>query len=415
MINTPKSMRLQIGIFGRTNVGKSSFLNMIANQDVAITSAVPGTTTDIVEKHIELLPVGPVTLIDTGGIDDKTNLSQARLNKTNKVIITVDIAVIIAEINKWTGYEENLIKVFLKHNIPYIVVINKIDRETLKPQFLKSVRNHTTNNLFVSAINEKERNQYIESFKGTLLRILPNEFLNKKPLLGDILPKSGVCVMIVPIDNEAPKGRLILPQVQAIRDVLDNDAITLVVKETDYKEALKKLKEPPSLVICDSQVVKIMVDETPENVPCTTFSILFSRFKGDLTEEVKGLNALKDIRKNDRVLIAEACSHHPNEDDIGRVKIPNWLEKYLGFLPNISISAGRDYPDNINNFSLIIHCGGCMLTRSEKLVRIEKAKLSGVPITNYGILISHMHGVLDRVLSPFPTALEVYEHITGNS
>jgi [FeFe] hydrogenase H-cluster maturation GTPase HydF len=255
------------------------------------------------------------------------------------------------------------------------------------------------------------RGQYIETFKGTLLRVLPSEFSQKKPLLSDILPKYGVCIMIVPIDNEAPKGRIILPQVQAIRDALDSGAISMVVKETEYEIALGKLKDPPSLVICDSQVVKQMVEETPPEIPCTTFSILFSRYKGDLVEEVRGLVALKSLKKDDKILIAEACSHHPNEDDIGRVKIPNWLKDFLGFKPNISVSAGRDYPDTIKNYDLIIHCGGCMLTRNEKLVRIEKAKMAGVPITNYGIMISHIHGVLRRVLSPFPAALKEYNNI----
>jgi len=408
MINTPSSLRLQIGIFGRTNVGKSSFLNMLSNQDVAITSSVPGTTTDKVEKHMELLPIGPVTLIDTAGINDSTELSKERLNRTNLVINSVDIAVLIIEINKWNSYEEILVNRFKENHIPHIIIINKIDTGNLNPQFIDSIQNHSEFFLYISATDEKTRYQNVESFKGILLKILPSGFSNKKPLLGDILPRYGVCIMIVPIDNEAPKGRLILPQVQSIRDSLDSDAMSLVVKETAFKEALDKLNDPPSLVICDSQVVKQMVDETPPEVQCTTFSILFSRYKGDLVEEVKGLVALKSIKTEDRILIAEACSHHPNQDDIGRVKIPNWLEKHLGFKPNISVSAGKDYPDIIKNYNLIIHCGGCMLTRKEKMVRIEKAKLAGVPITNYGILISHLQGVLDRVLSPFPNALEEY-------
>jgi [FeFe] hydrogenase H-cluster maturation GTPase HydF len=366
MINTPKSMRLHIGIFGRTNVGKSSFLNMLANQDVAITSLVPGTTTDIVEKHMELLPIGPVTLFDTAGVNDSTDLSKERLSRTNKVIHNADVAVLVVEVNKWNSYEEILLKQFHENKIPHVIIVNKTDTENPNSQFLKAVKNHTAYSLFISTTDEKSRNQYIELFKGTLLKILPSEFAIKKPLLSDILPKEGVCLMIVPIDNEAPKGRLILPQVQAIRDALNSDAMSLVVKETGYKTALDKLKDLPALVVCDSQVVKQMVDETPDNVPCTTFSILFSRYKGDLLEQVKGLAALKGLKKEDKVLIAEACTHHPNQDDIGRVKIPNWLNEYLGFKPNISVSSGRDYPDNINNFSMIIHCGGCMLTRNEK-------------------------------------------------
>lgn len=414
MINTPKSLRIQIGIFGRTNVGKSSFLNMLANQEIALTSEIPGTTTDVVEKHMELLPIGPVTLHDTGGIDDKTNLSNGRRNKANKVMDIVDVAVIVTETNKWTHYEQNLVKVFNDHNTPFVIVVNKIDISKPSIQFLKSLWNYTKNVILVSTISESNRNKYIESFKGGLLKCLPSGYIFEKPLLGDLVAKYGLCVMIVPIDNEAPKGRIILPQVQAIRDALDNDAMSLIVKDTEYKVALEKLSNDPNIVICDSQVVDKMVAETPPNVLCTTFSILFARYKGDLFEEVKGLDALRDLTPDDHILIAEACSHHPNSDDIGRVKIPGWLEDHLGFLPKIEFSAGRDYPDNLRDYKLVIHCGGCMLTRNEKQVRIEKAKLMGVPITNYGILISHLHGVLERVLSPFPKALDLYKQIISS-
>lgn len=411
MNKTPKSLRLHIGIFGRTNVGKSSFLNMIANQEVALTSEIPGTTTDVVEKHMELLPIGPVTFLDTGGIDDQTNLAEGRLSRTNKAIESSDIAVLITESNIWTQYEQSLVRNFDQHNKPYIIVVNKIDLGEPNLQFLKSLKNHTNNILFISTIDNRKQNQYIESFKGILLKNLPSEHESEKQLLGDLIPKYGVCVMIVPIDKEAPKGRIILPQVQAIRNTLDNEAISMVVKDTEYKHALDRLKDEPNLVVCDSQVVDKMVSETPLSVPCTTFSILFARFKGDLNEEVRGLKALNSLRKEDKILIAEACSHHPNEDDIGRVKIPKWLISYLGFMPKISVSSGRDYPEDINKYKLIIHCGGCMLTRNEKQVRIEKARLAGVAITNYGIIISHLHGVLNRVLSPFPTASEIYRNI----
>ena len=384
---------------------------MIANQEVALTSEVPGTTTDVVEKHMELLPVGPVTFLDTGGIDDQTNLAQGRLSRTNKAIESCDIAVLITDSNIWTQYEQSLIKSFDQHNKPFIIVVNKIDLGEPDLKFLRSLKNHTNNILFISATEKRKQNQYIESFKGILLKNLPSEHGSEKQLLGDLLPKYGVCVMIVPIDKEAPKGRIILPQVQAIRNTLDNEAISVVVKDTGYRQALDRLKEEPNLVICDSQVVDKMVAETPVSVPCTTFSILFARFKGDLNEEVRGLKALNYLKKDDKVLIAEACSHHPNEDDIGRVKIPKWLMSYLGFMPKITVSSGRDYPEDINKYKMIIHCGGCMLTRNEKQVRIEKAKIAGVAITNYGIIISHLHGVLKRVLSPFPTASEIYRNI----
>ncbi|MCK5741419.1 MAG: [FeFe] hydrogenase H-cluster maturation GTPase HydF, partial [Chlorobi bacterium] len=236
-----------------------------------------------------------------------------------------------------------------------------------------------------------------------------SDFSNPMPLLGDLISPGGLTVMIIPIDSEAPKGRIILPQVQAIRDVLDFDACSVVVKETDYPAILDKLKVKPDLVICDSQVVDHMVKYTPEDIPCTTFSILFSRFKGDLVEEVKGAAAIANLKNKDQIIIAESCSHHPNQDDIGRVKIPRWLNNYLKHSPNISHSAGRDYPENINDYKVIIHCGACMLTRNEKLVRIEKAKQASVPITNYGIAISMMQGVLERVLTPFPEALAAFK------
>jgi [FeFe] hydrogenase H-cluster maturation GTPase HydF len=228
-------------------------------------------------------------------------------------------------------------------------------------------------------------------------------------LLGDLVPASGIVVMIVPIDKEAPKGRLILPQVQAIRDALDHSAIALVVKETEYLEALTKLKDLPDLVVCDSQVVHRMVAETPNYVKCTTFSILFSRFKGNLIEEVKGLIAIDNLKQGDKVLIAESCSHHPNEDDIGRVKIPRWLRNYLNTDIIFDYAVGRDFPSNLSDYKAIIHCGACMLTRNEKLVRIEKAKDNGIPITNYGLTISYVQGVLKRVLSPFPEVLQILE------
>jgi [FeFe] hydrogenase H-cluster maturation GTPase HydF len=238
------------------------------------------------------------------------------------------------------------------------------------------------------------------------MEILPEEYTNPLPLIRDIIPKGGLAVLIIPIDKEAPKGRIILPQVQTIRDILDNDSISIMVKESEYPDTLKLLSRKPDIVVCDSQVVDFMVANTPDDVACTTFSILFSRFKGDLVEEVKGAFALKNLKPGNKVLIAEACSHHPNEDDIGRVKIPRWLKKYLGFKVNIDVISGRDYPDNIKDYNVIIHCGGCMITRNEKLVRIHKAKEAGVLITNYGIAISLFQGVLERVLSPFPEALE---------
>ena len=406
MMNAPKSLRLQIAIFGRTNVGKSSFLNMIANQDVSITSVVPGTTTDIVEKSMELLPIGPVVFLDTAGIDDVSELSEKRIERTIRILDRADIAVLIVENGIWTDFESKLIEQFKKAGIEFIIAVNKIDENPPSDEYLKELTKYTARIITCSTIDLINRDNYVIDFKHYLMEILPEDFTKLLPLIQDLIPKGGTVVLIIPIDKEAPKGRIILPQVQTIRDILDNDSISIMVKESEYKQTLELLNKKPDLVVCDSQVVDFMVANTPEDIACTTFSILFSRYKGDLVEEVKGAAALRKLKPGDKILIAEACSHHPNEDDIGRVKIPKWLRKYLGFDIDIDFVAGRDYPANINDYKVIIHCGGCMLTRNEKLVRIHKAKTVDVPITNYGIAISLFQGVLERVLTPFPAALE---------
>jgi len=406
MEKAPKSMRVQIALFGRTNVGKSSFLNMIANQDVAITSEVPGTTTDIVEKSMELLPIGPVNFLDTGGIDDKSLLSEKRIERAMKILDRADIAVLIVENSIWTDYEEDLIRAFKKVKIKFIIAVNKIDLNTTANEFLLLLQSKSDRILLCSSTDLVNREKYVIEFKNLLLEILPEEYTNPLPLIRDLIPKNGTAILIIPIDKEAPKGRIILPQVQTIRDILDNDSISIMVKQSEYLQVLSTFKSKPDIVVCDSQVVDFMVENTPDDVPCTTFSILFSRFKGDLVEEVKGITALKNLKKGDKVLIAEACSHHPNEDDIGRVKIPRLLRQFVGIELEIDVVSGRDYPKNISDYSVIIHCGGCMLTRTEKLVRIQKAKQAGVPITNYGLAISLFKGVLERVLTPFKDGLK---------
>jgi [FeFe] hydrogenase H-cluster maturation GTPase HydF len=408
MQKTPKSLRLQIGIFGRTNVGKSSFLNMIAGQDVAMTSPVPGTTTDVVEKAIELLPIGPVTILDTAGIDDTSTLAQQRIGRAKKIFDRADIAILIVEPEKWTHFEEELVELSGKYNIPFLIIINKTDITSPTQKFVEMLSMRAGHILQVSSTAEENRDDYIKDVKNALINLLPKDYTQPLPLVGDLVRPGGVAVFIVPIDLQAPKGRLILPQVQAIRDILDNDAISIVVKEREYPYLLKMLNNRPDVVVCDSQVVMKMVADTPPDIACTTFSILFSRYKGDLQEEAVGAAAIDKIGDGDKILIAEACSHHPMEDDIGRVKIPRWLKQYLGSDVEIDVVAGRDFPENLKEYKLIIHCGGCMLTRREKLIRIGKAKQAGVPITNYGITISKLQGVLERVLSPFPAALEAY-------
>jgi len=407
MKTTPKSLRLQIGLFGRTNVGKSSFLNLIAGQDVAITSAVPGTTTDVVEKVMELLPIGPVVFLDTAGIDDISELGHLRVKKSRKIFDRADVIVLIAESCVWGEFEDKIWDEAGKRMIPVIVVVNKADIMPPSPEFIEALRKKTGAFFLCSSVDSAHRDTYVLALKKNLIEACPADFLNPPPLLKDLLPSYGLAVMIIPIDKEAPKGRLILPQAQAIRDALDGDAAALIVKEKEYKHILLNLKHPPDIVMCDSQVVEKMVADTPADIKCTTFSILFARNKGDLLEMVRAVSAIDTLQPGDKILIAESCSHHAIEDDIGRVKIPRWLEKYLGFSVHIDVCSGRDYPENLKSYKLIVHCGGCMLTRREMLFRIHQAKAENVPITNYGICVAFLQGVLERVLSPFPAALEV--------
>ncbi len=406
MQTTPKSLRLQIGIFGRTNVGKSSFLNMISGQDVAITSPTAGTTTDVVEKVMELLPIGPVVFLDTAGTDDESELGALRIQRTEKVYRRADVAVLIAEstIGPW---EEKIVEEVQNVKLPLITVFNKSDIAAPSLETVERMKSFGPV-ICVSAVAEN-REPHVLAFKNALISVVPEEFLIPQTLIGDLLPSGGHAVFVVPIDLQAPKGRLILPQVQAIRDILDSDAVVSVVKEREYRYFLDSLKKMPDLVVCDSQVVQKVVADTPENVKLTTFSTLFARFKGELLELVRGVAAIASLQSGDRVLIAESCSHHAMEDDIGSVKIPRWVRQYAGADIQIDHFAGRDYPENLSEYKVVIHCGSCMLTRREMLMRIDAAKGALVPITNYGLTISFVQGVFKRVLSPFPAALSLFE------
>ena len=411
MTRTPKSLRLHIGIFGRTNVGKSSFLNLIAGQDVAIVSALPGTTTDVVEKTMELLPIGPVAFLDTAGMDDTSPLSEARIRKSMKIFDRSDVIAIVLEPEKWSAYEEEILSEAHTRRIPVILVVNKIDQGAPSADFLGLLKEKAPRILHCSSTDLAGREKCMAHFKQHLIDVCPEEFLAPPPLIGDLLSSGttmGLAVLVVPIDLQAPRGRLILPQVQTIRDCLDSDAAVVVVKEREYAAFLERVNAPPDIVVCDSQVVLKMAADTPQDVPCTTFSILFSRYKGDLIEAARGAAVLADIRPGDKILIAEACSHHAIEDDIGRVKIPRWLRQYVGADVQMDVCAGRDYPDNLGDYRLVIHCGGCMLTRREMLARIERARQAGVPLTNYGVAISMLQGVIERTLSPFHAARDAF-------
>ncbi len=389
-MKTLKSMRLQIGVFGKTNVGKSSLLNRITNQEISIVSEIAGTTTDVVEKSMELLPVGPVTFLDTAGLDDKTQLAMQRIEKTMKIINRIDVAIIVCDFNGVDDYEKELIEKFDELKIPYLIVVNKSDVKKITLEGFENV-------LYTSVKNDEN---IVYEFKEALVKLLPEDFVNSPKIAGDLIPPKSTVILVIPIDKEAPKGRIILPQVQTLRDLLDSDCLTYVVKESELKEALENLKTPPALVITDSQAFKQVSSIVPENIPLTSFSILFARLKGDLDEFVKGAKAIENLKDGDLVLILESCTHHAIEDDIGRVKIPNLLRKKTGKNLVIHNYAGHDFPD-IKDYKLIIHCGACMTNRREVLSRILLSDKAGVPITNYGIVISYCLGILPRAVKIF--------------
>jgi [FeFe] hydrogenase H-cluster maturation GTPase HydF len=399
MQKAPKSLRLHLALFGRTNVGKSSFVNLVTGQDVSIVSSQPGTTTDVVEKPMEMLPIGPVVFLDTAGLDDATTLGEKRIKKTEKVFDRADVILLLHEGDQVTEFERVIETKAAEKKIPVIKIANKADlTEPSDPSYLPC-----------NSTNLASREKVLAQLKAELLRVCPEEFITPPPLMGDLVKPGGLAMLVVPIDLQAPKGRLILPQVSTIRDALDNDAATLVCKEREYAHMLSILSQKPDVAICDSQMVLKMVADTPPDIPCTTFSILFARLKGDLCKFAMGAAAIDKLEPGDKVLIAESCSHHALEDDIGRVKIPRWLRQYVGVDVQIDVYSGRDFPDNLSEYKLAVQCGGCMQNRREVLSRIEKCESAGVPITNYGLCISQTQGVLRRVLSPFPAALDAFE------
>lgn len=390
-----KSMRLHIGVFGRTNVGKSSLLNKITNQEVSIVSDIAGTTTDVVEKSMELLPVGPVTFLDTAGLDDETELSIQRIEKTMKVVNRIDVAVVVCDFNGIGKFENDLIEKFKELKIPYLIVVNKCD---LAPKsFHIDLKPELSNIIYTSV---KKDDKIVFKFKEALVNLLPEDFVNSPKIVGDLVPAKSTVILVIPIDKEAPKGRIILPQVQTLRDLLDNNCLSYVVKESELKDALDNLKTPPALVVTDSQAFKKVSEIVPENVSLTSFSILFARLKGDLDEFVNGAKAIENLNDGDMVLILESCTHHAIEDDIGRVKIPNLLRKKTGKNLVIHNYAGHDFPD-IKDYKLIIHCGACMTNRREVLSRVLIANQNNVPITNYGVVISYCLGILPRAIKIF--------------
>ena len=404
MTTTPKSLRLHIAFFGRRNVGKSSLLNALTRQQVSIVSSVAGTTTDPVEKPMELLPFGPVLFIDTAGIDDTGELGALRVQKTRQVLERTELAVLVTEAGIWGNFEEQILSELAARKTPMVVVLNKID--VAEPDAALVVRFAEQKISFVKTSVVSGRG--ILDLRQALLDAAPPDFIDSPAILGDLVGPGEMAVLVVPLDKEAPKGRLILPQVQSIRDLLDSDAYCLVVKERELRRALDRLKAPPKLVVTDSQACLKVAADTPPSVPLTSFSILMSRFKGDLLAQVQGALAIENLRGGDRVLIAEACSHHPIGEDIGRVKIPRWLTQYTGERIQFEHMQGRDFPTDLADYKLVIHCGACMWNRREMLSRILKCQQAGVPITNYGLTIAYSLGIFERALQPFPAALDFF-------
>ena len=396
MQDTPKGERLHIAIFGKRNAGKSSLINALTKQDVALVSDLPGTPTDPVYKAMEILPLGPVVLIDTAGLDDEGQLGLLRVEKSKAVLNKTDLAILVIDgQSELTEFDVKIFQEIKTKNIPIVVVVNKIDlqKRIMPHSIVEQLGNDVVEVSTVTGAG-------IELLKGLLIKNTPEKW-GEETLVGDIVKADDNVVLVVPIDSAAPKGRLILPQVQVLREILDNDGNAIIAKENKLKEALANLKRPPSLVITDSQVFGEIESIVPEAIPFTSFSILFARYKGDLTTYINGVKALEKLAKNDKILIAEGCTHHRQKDDIGTVKIPKWLKEYTGVDLTFDWVSGGQYPANLAEYKLIIHCGACMLNRREVLYRNSIAKEQNVPIVNYGILIAYLKGILPRVIKPF--------------
>lgn len=405
MMRSPKSFRLHIGIFGRRNSGKSSILNALTSQEVSIVSEIAGTTTDPVEKPMELLPLGPVLFIDTAGIDDTGALGEKRIQKTLQVFDRTELGLIVSKSDEWGDFEEDILKELKDRAIPVIVVFNKCDLAPTDNYLVTGFSGEKIPVVETSALTGKG----IPDLRQAILNHAPDDFINRPAIVSDLVGPGEMAVLVVPIDKEAPKGRLILPQVQAIRDLLDADSFCVVVKERELSEVFTRFNKPPKLVVTDSQAFLNVAADTPPEIPLTSFSILFARFQGDLQEMVKGAMTIDQLKAGDKVLIAEACSHHPIGEDIGTVKIPRWLNQYVGGQLEFVHHRGHNFPANLSEFKLIIHCGACMWNRREMLSRLMKARMAGVPLTNYGLTIAYSLGIFERALQPFPAALEVYQ------
>ena len=402
MNETPSADRVHIGFFGRRNAGKSSIVNKVTGQELAVVSDVKGTTTDPVSKAMELLPMGPVVIIDTPGIDDEGHLGELRVRKAKQVLNRVDVAVLVvdATVGK-TSVDEELIHIFKEKESPYLVVYNKADLLKTKDGNRLSSDNNLNQNTEQSIYVSAATGQNIYELKEKIASLAVTDDL-KLRLVGDLLESSDFVILVVPIDKAAPKGRLILPQQQTIRDVLEAGAAAIVIKEDELSNTLETLGKKPKLVITDSQVFARVSEETPEDIWLTSFSILFARFKGNLKTAAAGAAALDRLKDGDKILISEGCTHHRQCDDIGTVKLPRWIRNYTGKELEFEYSSGRDFPEDVTKYSLIVHCGGCMLNEREMRYRQKCALDQEIPITNYGIAIAYMQGILNRCVEMFP-------------
>jgi [FeFe] hydrogenase H-cluster maturation GTPase HydF len=389
--NTPTADRLHIGIFGRRNAGKSSVINAITGQELAVVSDIKGTTTDPVYKAMELLPLGPVMIIDTPGIDDEGQLGSLRVKKARQVLNKTDVAVIVVDATEGRSSEDDeLVNLIREKNIPYIIAYNKCE-------LLDNIPQPSRDEIYISTAANIGINELKERIAA-----IADTGAAKQRIVGDLISPSDIVVLVTPIDKSAPKGRLILPQQQTIRDILDSDAIAVVTKEIQLRKTLETLNRKPKLVVTDSQVFDKAAADTPPDVPLTSFSILFARYKGLLDEAVRGAAAIDRLRDGDTVLICEGCTHHRQCDDIGTVKLPRWLRNYTGRELHFEFTSGGDFPDDLSKFALILHCGGCMLNEREVRYRMKCAGDQNVPITNYGVAIAYMQGILRRSVAMFP-------------
>jgi len=393
MQTAPKALRLHIGIFGRTNVGKSTLINALTNQYTAITSPEAGTTTDPVEKSMEMLPIGPVTIIDTAGLDDTSELGRQRVEKTLQILSRCDVAVIVCDYRGWGVFETDLYDRLKEAGIPVIAVVNKLDVKYISQKNFNKIKEYCAEPILASLEQSKAITPIL---KEQIVKNLPEDFIANQSIVGDLISAGDTVVLVTPIDKEAPKGRLILPQVQVLRDILDNNARAVVVREDQLQGALANLYSPPKLVITDSQAFESVSKMVPSYIPLTSFSILFARLKGDLDSFINGVNVLNLIPNGTKILIAESCTHHAIEDDIARVKIPKWLREKTGKELTFDYVCGHDFPKDLTPYKLVIHCGGCMTNKREILSRVYRANSQNVAITNYGVVIAYCKGILDR-------------------